>query len=91
LIEFEVRWKLIGIQIFRKTIQWRIIHFRYSKTHFVSHVSDSIWQICSGDDFTTYFSEWVLITNVKEASQSTNKANYIQRMLKHNDWCTCFD
>jgi len=42
----------------------------------------------SGDDFTTDISECLHISNVKEAYQSTNKVNYIQQMLKHNDRCT---
>jgi len=37
---------------------------------------------------TTDISEWLPISNVKEAYQSTNKVNYIQQMLKHSDQCT---
>jgi len=42
----------------------------------------------SGNTFTTDISEWLHISNVKEAYQSTNIVNYIQQMLKHNDWWT---
>jgi len=45
----------------------------------------------SGDNFTTDISEWLPIGNVKEAYQSTNKVNYIQQMLKHNDRYTSLD
>jgi len=45
----------------------------------------------SGDNFTTDISERLHIANVKVASQSSSKVNYIQQMLKHNDRCTGLD
>jgi len=45
----------------------------------------------SGDDFTTDVSERLHFRNVKKAYRSTNNVNYIQQMLKHNDWCTGLD
>jgi hypothetical protein len=57
----------------------------------VSHISESIRGMHSGDNFTTDISELLPITNVKHAYGSTNNVNYIQSMLKHNDWCTGFD
>jgi hypothetical protein len=45
----------------------------------------------SGDNFTTDISERLHIGNLKEAYRSTNKVNYIQQMLKHNDRCTGLD
>jgi len=42
----------------------------------------------SGDNFTTDISERLHISNVKKAYRSTNKVNYMQQMLKHNDRCT---
>jgi len=45
----------------------------------------------SGNNFTTDISEWRHIGNVKEAYRPTNKVNYTQQMLKHNDWCTGLD
>jgi len=59
--------------------------------HLVSHISESIQQMGSGDNFTTNMSEWLHIGNVKEAYRSTNKVNYIQQLLKHNDRCTGLD
>jgi len=44
-----------------------------------------------GDNFSTDMSEWLHIAIMKEAYRSTNKANYICQILKHNDWCTGFD
>jgi hypothetical protein len=45
----------------------------------------------SGDNFKTNISKRLHIGNVKEAYQSTNKVNYSQQMLKHNDQCTSLD
>jgi len=45
----------------------------------------------SSDNFTTDISERPHIATVKEAYQSSNKANYIRQMLKHNDQCTGLD
>ena len=45
----------------------------------------------SGDDVTTDVSQSRHIAHLKEASQSSNKVNYIPLMLKHNDQCTCLD
>jgi len=54
----------------------------------VSHRSKSTWQMGSGDNSTTDISERLHIGNVEESYRSTNDVNYIQQMLKHNDWCT---
>jgi len=91
LIEFEAWWETIGIQALRKSIEQRVIHFGYQKMHLVSHISESIWRMGSGDNFTTDSSERLHIANVKEAYPSTNKVNYIPQMLKHNDQCTSLD
>jgi len=45
----------------------------------------------SGDNFTTDISEQLHISNVKEAYRSSNKVNYIRKMLKHNDRSTGLD
>jgi len=59
--------------------------------HLVSNISESIRQMGYGNNFTTDISERLHIGNVKEAYRSTNKVNYIQQMLKHNDRCTSLD
>jgi hypothetical protein len=91
LIEFEAWWETIGLQALRKTIEQHVIHFKYPKMHFVSHISESIRRMGSGDNFTTDISERLRITNVKEAYRSSNKVNYIRQMLMHNDQCTSLD
>jgi len=91
LIEFEAWWQGIGVQELWKTIELRVIHFGYPKMHPVSHVSESIWRMGSGDIFTTDDSEWLHIDNMKEAYRSTNKVNYLRQMLKHNDRSTDLD
>jgi len=67
MIEFEAWWETIRIQALWKTIEQRIIHFGYPKMHLVSHISESIHQMGSGDNFTTDISEQLHIANVKEA------------------------
>jgi hypothetical protein len=91
LIEFEPWWETISIQVLRKTIEQRVIHFGYPEMHVVSHISESIWRIVSVDNFTTDISERLNISNVKEAYRSSDKVNYIRQMLKHNDRCTGLD
>jgi len=59
--------------------------------YLVRHISESIRRMGSCDIFTTDISERLHIGNVKEEYRSTNKVNYIQQMLKHNDRCTGID
>jgi len=77
LMKFEAWWETIGIEALRKTIEQRIIHFRYANMHLVSHISESIRRMGSGDCFTTDISDRLHIANLKEAYQSSNKVNYI--------------
>ena len=42
LIKFKARWKEIGSQELRKTIEQCVKHFRYPKMHLVHHLSESI-------------------------------------------------
>jgi len=91
LVEFEAWWQVIGVLKLRITIEHCVILFGYPKIHLVSHISESIWRMNFGDNFTTDVSEWLHISNVKEAYRSTNKVNHIQQMLKYNDRCTGLD
>jgi hypothetical protein len=84
LNEFEAWWETIGIQELQKTIEHRIIHLRYPKMHLVSHLSHSIHQMGSGDNFTIDISERLHIAHVKEAYRSSIKVNYIRQMLRYN-------
>jgi len=86
LVKFEAWWQAIGVQELRKTIKQCVIHFRYPKMHFVSHISESIRRMGSSDNVTTDISERQHSGNVKEAYWSTNKVHFIQKMLKHNDY-----
>jgi hypothetical protein len=91
LIEFEAWWQAIGVQELWKRIEQCVIIFGYPKMHLVSHISQSIRRMGSGDNFTTNISERLHIGNVKEVYRSSNKVNYIRQMLKHNDWSTSLD
>jgi hypothetical protein len=53
LVKFEVWWHAISVQVLGKTIKQHIIHFGYPKMHLVSHISESIQQMGSGNNFTT--------------------------------------
>jgi len=91
LFEFEACWRSIGIQELQKTIKLRVIHFGSPTIHLVSHISESIWPMSSGNNCTPDISEWLHIGNVKEVYQSRNKVNCNWLMLKHNDRCTSLD
>jgi len=91
LVEFESWWQAIGVQELWQTIQQRVIHFGYPKINLVSHISESIRRISSGNNSTSDISEQLHIRNVKEAYRSTNNVTSIQQMLKYNDWCTGLD
>jgi len=77
LIEFEPWWRAIGVQELRKTIEQHVLHFGYSMMHLVRPISESIWRMSSGNNFTTDISEWLHISNVTEAYRSTDKVYYI--------------
>jgi len=81
----------MGIQVLGKKIAQHVIHSRYQKTHVVSQISESIWRMGCGHNFTTDNCEQLHITNVKEVYGSSNKLSYIRQMLKHNDWCSGLD
>jgi len=91
MIEFEAWWKAIGSQEIRKTIEQHVLHFGYPKMHLVSHISETIQWMGSGNNFITEISERLHFSNVKEGYWSTRKVNYIRQMLKHNDRCTSLD
>jgi len=55
LVEFEDWWQAIGILELRKTIEQRVINFGYPMMHLVSHISESIQRMGSGDNFTTQY------------------------------------
>jgi hypothetical protein len=86
LRKFDASWETFSIQALRKTIEQRVIQSRNTKMHLVSHISESIRRMGSGNNFITDISEWLQMANVKEAYQPSNKVNYIQQMLMHNDY-----
>jgi len=67
LVRFQAWWQAIGDQELQETIKQRVIHFGYPKSRHVSHISESIQQMGSGDNFTTDISKRLQIGNVKEA------------------------
>lgn len=67
LLEVEAWWQVIGVQELWKTLEQCVMHFTHSTMHAVSHISESVRQMCSGYNFTTAISEWLHIGSVKEA------------------------
>jgi len=65
LIGFEACWQAISVQQLRNTVEQRVFHFRYPKMPLVSHISESIWRMGSGDNFTTDISGRLNIGNME--------------------------
>jgi len=91
LIDFEAWCQAIGVQELCKSIEHRVIYFRYPEINLRGHRSQTIWRMGSGDNFTTHMSERLHIGNVKKISRDTNAVNYIEQMLKPNDRSTGLD
>jgi hypothetical protein len=77
MTEFQAWCESIRIHALWKSIEQRVIHFRYAKMHLVSHISESIWRMGSGDNYTTDITELFHIANVQEAYRSSNKVNFM--------------
>ena len=91
LIKFEAWWMALCVLEIQTTINQHVIHLGHSRVHLVTHTSQSILRMGSGDNFTTDIAEWLYLSNVQEAYQCTNKVNNVRLMLMHNDWCTGLD
>jgi hypothetical protein len=76
MAEFETLWEQHSIHELQKAIEHQIVHFGYPKMHLVSHISESIRRMGSGDNFTTDISELLHISNVKDGYRSSNEVNY---------------
>jgi hypothetical protein len=57
LFQFEAWCTAIAIRELRKTLKQHWMHVRYPMMHIVSHISESIWQMNVGDNFTTEVSD----------------------------------
>jgi len=64
MIKFEAWWKAIGDQKLRNSIKQCVIHFGYRRKHLVSHISESIWRMGSGNDVPTAIAVRLNIGNV---------------------------
>src|SRR5437588_7737768 len=62
-----------------------VYHFQFSKMHLLSHISESIRQMGSPDNFSMDVSELLHVEMVKEAYRSTNSVNFEEQMLWYND------
>ena len=81
LIKFKAWWQGISVQKFQRTYEHCVIHFGYPHMHLVSHKSVAIWRVGYVNTFSTDFSEWLHIGKVKDQYWSTNKVNYIGRIV----------
>ena len=66
-IEFEASWDNPCFQKLPKIVEQLKIYYRRLATHRISHISESIQHISSGNHFTTDMSELLHIARVKEA------------------------
>lgn len=67
LIQFEAWWQAIGVHELRKTIEQHEIRFGYPNMHVGSHLSVSIWQMGSANNFSTDIFERLHLGNLKVA------------------------
>jgi len=56
--------------------------------HLLSHISESIWHMHTGDNFTNNNSEYLKMGNSKEACLSANIVICMLDIHKHIAWCT---
>jgi len=90
-IKFEAWWETLITQAVQETIEQHVMNLRYPKMNLVSDILESIRRMDSSNYFTADISEWLHIANIQGAYQSSNKVNYIQLIIKHNDQCTRLD
>ena len=78
-------WAQARIEREYERLRAEVYHFQFPKMHLLSHISDSIRQMGSPDNFSTDVSELLHVEMVKEAYRSTNRVNFEQQMLWYND------
>jgi len=69
----------------KEKLETAIYHFQFPKMHMLGHVSNSIRQMGSPDNFSTDISELLHIENIKEAYRASNQVQYEEQMLWYND------
>jgi len=62
-IKFEAWWKAIRVQKLQITTDQLEIYIGYPTMHRLSDISELIWRMGSGDNFTSEISEWLHISN----------------------------
>ena len=81
----ELGWSERRIDREYEKLRTEVFHFQFPKMHLLSHISESISQMGSPDNFSTDVSELLHVEMVKEAYRSTNRVNFEQQMLWYND------
>jgi len=78
-------WSREWMKAEKEKLETAIYHFQFPKMHILGHVSNSIRQMGSPDNFSTPISELLHIENVKEAYRASNPVLYEEQMLWYND------
>ena len=81
----EEGWSRARMKAEKEKLETAIYHFQFPKMHMLGHVSNSIRQMGSPDNFSTDISELLHIENVKEAYRASNRVQYEEQMLWYND------
>jgi len=81
----ELRWSEARIDKEYEKLRTEIYNFQFPKMHLLSHITESIGQMGSPDNFSTDVSELLHIEMVKEAYRSTNRVSFEEQMLWYND------
>jgi len=81
----ELRWTEARIDKEYEKLRTEIYNFQFPKMHLLSHITESIRQMGSPDNFSTDVSELLHIEMVKEAYRSTNRVSFEEQMLWYND------
>jgi len=81
----ELRWTEARIDKEYEKLRTEIYNFQFPKMHLLSHITESIRQMGSPDNFSTDVSELLHIEMVKEAYRSMNRVSFKEQMLWYND------
>jgi len=81
----EQGWSRAWMKAEKEKLEPAIYHFQFPKMDMLGHVSNSISQMGSPDNFSTDISELLHIENIKEAYGTSNRVQYEEEMLWYND------
>ena len=78
-------WSEARVNREHEKLRVEIYHFQFPKMHLLSHLTESICQMGSPNNFSTDVSELLHVEMVNEAYRSTNRVNFEEQILWYND------